>query len=204
MCSEIAPAYLQPYLTAARRHGENFASLLWASPETQAARFDAISRLCHIDGKSILDVGCGRADLLDFLLAHNIAPDHYTGLEAVEALANAAERKKSKNCLIVRADFVAEPARLLTAADVIVFSGSLNTLESHAFYSALRTAHAAAVEAVAFNFLCSPRLAGAAYLHWHRPDAVRQFAEELGGEVESLDDYLEGDCTICIRKTEHA
>ena len=203
MRSEIEPPYLQPYLAAARRHGEDFASLLWASPQTQAARFDAIVRLCDIDGKSILDVGCGRADLLDFLLARKIVPEHYTGLEAVDALADAAERKNSKNCLIVRADFVAEPARLLTAADVIVFSGSLNTLDSHAFYSALRTAHAAAVEAVAFNFLCSPRLAGAAYLHWHRPGTVRQFAEELGGQVESLNDYLQGDCTIRIRKLEH-
>ena len=56
--------YLQPYLKAAERHGAGFGSLLWASPETQASRFDAVERLGRLHGKSILDVGCGRADLL--------------------------------------------------------------------------------------------------------------------------------------------
>ena len=200
MRAEIEPDYLQPYLAAARRHGDGFGSLLWASPQTQAARFDAITRLCDLQGRSILDAGCGRADLLDHLLSRKIIPEHYTGLEAVDELAAAAERKQHPNRLIVRADFVMEPARLLTAADVVIFSGSLNTLESEAFYGALRTAHAAAVEAVVFNFLCSPRLAGAAYLHWRQTDAVRQFAVELDAEIVLLDDYLDGDCTVCLTK----
>src|SRR5205085_11899167 len=83
------PEYLQPYLSAVRRHGRGFGSLLWASPHTQAARFDAFVRLCALEGRSILDAGCGRADLLDFLLARGIRPDHYTGLEAVDTLADA-------------------------------------------------------------------------------------------------------------------
>lgn len=198
--SVTEPEYLLPYLAAARRHGEGFGSLLWASPETQNARFDAMTRLCRFHGNSILDVGCGRADLLDYLLVRGIQPEHYIGLEAVQVLADAAERKHRQDCLIVRADFVREPSRLLTAADLVVFSGSLNTLDTEAFYGSLRTAYAAAVEAVVFNFLDSPRLAGAAYLHWHRVDAIRQFAQGMGGEVELLDDYLDGDCTVCLRK----
>src|SRR5438045_4009908 len=53
--------YLLPYLKAAELHGSGFGSLLWASPETQATRFDAIERLGRLHGKSVLDVGCGRA-----------------------------------------------------------------------------------------------------------------------------------------------
>jgi hypothetical protein len=194
------PDYLQPYLTAARRHGCGFGSLLWASPATQAARFDAFARLCELDGHSVLDAGCGRADLLDFLLARGVHPDHYTGLEAVAALADAAETKRRPHSLIVRADFVAEPARLFTGADVMIFSGSLNTLQPQSFYEVLRTAWQAAVHELAFNFLASPQLAAIDYLHWHRPFDVMEFARELGGEVEMLDDYLPGDCTIRIRK----
>src|SRR5439155_2288453 len=105
------------------------------SPQTHAARFDALTRLCDLDERSILDVGCGRADLLDFLLARGIRPDHYLGLEAVEALADSAEQKRRPRSMIVRADFVAEPARLFAAADVIVFSGSLNTLDPQVFHA---------------------------------------------------------------------
>jgi hypothetical protein len=100
------------------------------------------------------------------------------------------------------ADFVTEPARLFTASDVIVFSGSLNTLESSVFFRAVKTAYEAAVGELAFNFLSAARLAGADYLHWHRPAIVRDFLMELGGEVAVLEDYLDADCTIRVRKPE--
>lgn len=197
------PEYLAPYHAAIRKHGGGFRSLLWDSLKSQAARFNVMTRLCQFHGNSVLDVGCGRADLLEFLISRGIEPDHYTGLEAMDTLVNTAREKQRPNSLIVQADFVAEPARLFTGADIIVFSGSLNMLESHVFYATVRTAHAAAVKEVAFNFLSSPYLAGADYLHWHRPLVVRKFAEELGGDVEISDDYLEGDYTVRIRKIEH-
>src|SRR5437868_2395141 len=134
--NHLAPEpYLLPYLRAADKHGAEFPSLLWASPQTQAARFDAVARLANLHHKSVLDVGCGRADLLDFLLDRNVRPSDYTGIEAVEDLAAAAEAKRRRfgDLRVVRADFVREPLRLFVAADVVVFSGSLNTIEDEAF-----------------------------------------------------------------------
>lgn len=200
MNDSTKPTYLQPYLSATRWHGSAFRSLLWESRKAQATRFDALARLCQFDGHSILDVGCGRADLLDFLIARGIQPKHYTGLEAIEPLAKSARRKGRPNSLIVNADFVADPDRMFSAADIVIFSGSLTTLESRAFYATLKTAHRAARKELAFNYLASPLLAGAKFLHWHRPAIVRQFAERLGGQIATLQDYLEGDCTLRIRK----
>jgi len=197
------PTYLQPYLEAARRHGAGFGSLLWASPLTQAARFDAFTRLCHFQGKSILDAGCGRADFLDFLLNRGIIPEHYVGLEAVEPLAAAAERKAHRNCTILRADYVTDPARLLVGADIVVFSGSLNTLDVKSFEATLRIAFDAAGEHLVFNFLCSPSLAAARFLTWHAKPDVMRFARSLSPEARSLDDYLAGDCTVAMRKQEN-
>jgi SAM-dependent methyltransferase len=195
-----SPTYLQPYLSATRWHGSAFRSLLWESRKAQATRFDALARLCNFDGQSVLDVGCGRADLLDFLLARGIQPKHYTGLEAVEPLANSARRKRRPNSLILNADFVADPDCMFTAADIVVFSGSLTTLESRPFYATLKSAHRAAQNELAFNYLASPLLAGAEFLHWHRPNIVNQFVKKLGGHIATLQDYLEGDCTLRIRK----
>jgi hypothetical protein len=159
-----------------------------------------MERLCGMKGKSITDVGCGRADLVDYLFGRGIHLEHYTGIEAVTALATAAARKHHSNMLIIPCDFVAEPTRLFTGSDAIVFSGSLNTLEPEVFYKTIRYAHQATVESVVFNFLSSPRLAAAEYLHWYPPEDILQFARDLGGEVTMLDDYLDGDCTIHIRK----
>src|SRR5207253_10804325 len=103
---------------------------------------------------------------------------------------------------VVRADFVREPARLFAGADVIVFSGSLNTLEEADFYGTLRRAFDAAAEAVVFNFLCHSYLAGADYLRWRRPNDVIAFANTLASDVHTLDDYLDGDFTVAMRKKE--
>src|SRR3954469_9180899 len=85
-----APPYLQPYLSAAQLYGAGFNALLWASKRTQAARFDAFMRLVNFPGHSVLDAGCGRADLMNHLLEHNVVPHDYIGLEGVDALAAAA------------------------------------------------------------------------------------------------------------------
>jgi hypothetical protein len=200
--TQTAPAYLTPYLDAASRHGAGFSTLLWASPHTQAVRFAALTRLVGLNGKSLLDVGCGRADLLDYLLSHNVRPAHYVGLEGVTALADAAEAKRHTEAMIVRADFVREPLRLFVAADVVYFSGSLNTLDPSTFYGTIRKAYDAAAEALVFNFLCSPELAGVSYLHWHQPSEVWAFCKTLTPNVRRLDDYLRGDTTFALTKPE--
>ncbi len=196
-----APAYLQPYLKAAARHGSGFGSLLWASPRTQAIRFAALLQAAgNASGKVILDVGCGRADLLDFMLSRGVYPRRYIGLEAVEELAVAAENKRRRHCEIVRGDFVRDPAQLCINADILLFSGSLNTLDEPAFYQSVASAFDAATEAVVFNFLASPFLAASSHLTWHPSDAVLAFAGKLSKRVRLWENYLKGDATIAIRK----
>lgn len=194
------PSYLAPYLRAAERCGAGFGSLLWASPSTQHARFEAIRRACNPGGKRILDVGCGRADFCDFLLKRGVRYVQYTGLEAVDELAAAARRKAQPRSLIVRGDFVKEPARLLVGADLVVFSGSLNTLDTRSFYATIRVAFDAAAGALVFNFLASPMLAAQSYLTWHKPEDVLAAIKDWTPRVRVLDDYLEGDCTVALLK----
>jgi hypothetical protein len=197
---EPTPTYLLPYTSAAREHGAGFKSLLWTSPSSQAARFEALTRVYDFHGKSILDAGCGRADFLDYLLNRGIVPDHYVGLEAMEEVAQAAERKHHARCTILRADFVREPMRLFAGADAVVFCGSLNTLEKDVFYTTLGRAMDAAVEAVVFNFLSSPHLAHAKYLTWHPVRDVQAFIARRMRAHALLDDYVDGDATIIAKQ----
>ncbi len=195
-----APAYLAPYLKAVRRHGSTFPSLLWASPSTQATRFDAICGIEDLNGESVLDVGCGRADLLDFMLAHQVRPADYVGIEAVEELARAAEAKGHANLTILRADFVSEPARMFVGADAVIFSGSLNTLDDDAFYGTIGRAFEATADWLIFNFLSSSYLAAKDYLYWRRAPQVESFVRKLTRDVRVLSGYLQGDCTIALRR----
>jgi SAM-dependent methyltransferase len=204
VCANLQPPYLLPYVRAAERHGADFPSLLWASPHTQATRFDAIQRLGDLNRRSVLDVGCGRADLLTFLLERGVRPADYTGIEAVDDLAAAAERNCAAHSApparIIRADFVREPLRLFAGADVVVISGALNTVEDGPFYTTIRRAFEAGAESLVFNFLCSSYLAGAEYLRWRRAGDVLPYCHQLTDAVRTLDDYLEGDFTVALFK----
>ena len=101
---------------------------------------------------------------------------------------------------IIRADFVQEPARLFAGADIVMFSGSLNTLEHEQFYQTLSCAFDAAAEALVFNFLSSSMLAGQRYLKWRRIDDVLQFLRPMSSDIRVDSDYLAGDCTMCVLK----
>ena len=194
------PSYLEPYQAASRKYGAGFGSLLWASPKTQAVRFKALLQAVPIDGLNVMDVGCGRADLFQYMLATRRYPRSYVGVEGVEALALAAENKHYPNCRIVRGDFVESPSLLDDAADVLLYSGSLNTMDSRLFYACIGAGFVAAKQAMAFNFLCSPLLAGASHLAWHPADEVVDFCRQLCGRIEFSNQYMRGDATIALFK----
>src|SRR5262249_27602096 len=134
-------------------------------------------------------------------MARDIAVKQYIGIEAVDELAASAMRKQLPDTRIIHGDFVREPRLLNLAADVIVFSGSLNTLDADQFYLSLREAFEAAGEVLAFNFLAARHIANAEWLTWHRAADVLKFAGGLSAQVSMLDDYLDGDCTVAIHKS---
>jgi hypothetical protein len=193
-----AATYLTPYRQAHKMRGVR--ALLWDGPRDQTVRFEAIVRACPLDGRHVLDVGCGRADLLGFLRARGIFPAHYTGLEAQPWLVRAARRRRYADCSIVEGDFVTHPEKLLVGADVVVFSGSLNLLSSKQFYRSVRRGWEAANRWLVFNFLCTPDLAGARWLVWHRRAAVLALAARLGAVAAMDVGYEAGDCTVVMRK----
>jgi hypothetical protein len=194
------PTYLEPYLSAARKYGAGFGTLLWASPKTQAVRFKALLGAVDVSNLSIMDVGCGRADLLEYIFQTKHIPRSYIGLEAVAELADAAEQKQLPNCRIIRGDFLQDPTMLANVVDVVLISGALNTMDSSSFYGCLQSAFDAADKVLVFNFLCSPLLAASSHLIWHKPEEVMRFANSLSPRVEFWDNYLRGDATIAIWK----
>ena len=193
------PRYLEPYLAAVREHGGTFRSLLWSSPETQSARFRAITDLVDFTGKTVLDAGCGRADFLDHLQSLGWQGGNYIGLEAVPVLAAVAQRKMPHGHRVVEGDFIQHPELMRIDAGIIVFCGSLNTLDRFSFYLTLRHAIEAA-PAVVFNFLSSAHRAGGPHLTWHDPQDVIKFTRGMGGRVRLADKYLKGDCLIHVER----
>jgi SAM-dependent methyltransferase len=194
------PSYLAPYQRAHGRGLSGARALLWIEKRDQVVRFEAIVRAVPLAGRRVLDAGCGPADLLGYLRRRRIVPAHYTGLEAQPWLARAARRRRYPRCTIVEADFVRDPEALDVGADVVVFSGSLNLLAARDFQRSIRAGWAATRRWLVFNFLCTPDLAGARWLRWHRPATVRALAARLGADARLIQGYEAGDCTAVLTK----
>lgn len=169
---EGCAAYLEPYEAAARRHGASFEATLWASRDAQRERFRVISEMADLSGKVVLDAGSGCGDLALFLRDRGVHPARYIGLEGVAQVACAACDCAIPGAEFVEVDFVADhEAFVRHRPDVVVFSGSLNTLDQRdamdvldRAWTAVRAAPCLAhgqAAALVFNFLsdrCSERL----------------------------------------------
>jgi len=83
-----------------------------------------------------------------------------------------------------------------------VFSGSLNTLDEGHFEISLREGFESAREVMVFNFLAGAHIANADWLRWHRKEDVMELVGRWGKRFEMRDDYLDGDCTIAVRKSD--
>ena len=162
-----APSYLRPYQEAVAQHGPRFESLLWRNRDFQRTRFAVLVDAVDLTGRVVADMGCGNADLAEFLATHHVPLKRYIGVEGVPALAESSRSRIAALGVagdIVEADFAA--ADLFTTlhaehgVDVVMFSGSLNTFEQASAlgvldraWSALACDNPADGGALVFNFL---------------------------------------------------
>ncbi len=209
------PSYLRPYQEAVEKMGPRFEALLWNARQTQQRRFGAIADMVGLGGRVVADLGCGRADLAAFIHSRGVGYTRYVGVEGVEELLEASrERARDEalpSCEFLRLDFVADASAFKTlvrehAADVLVFSGSLNTLRGKEARRVLERAWDALATApgrvLVFNFLSDlhPSTAETGPAHRFRTAKMTAWAMERTPLVRVRTDYLNGhDATIAMR-----
>jgi len=223
--------YLECYREAVDRFGPSFEATLWCSREMQRTRFEVMAAMIDFRGKVIIDAGCGLGDLAEFLCEQGIAYARYVGLEAIEELAAAAAGRGLARGEIVHGDFVSDEGLLGRVASeqaarccggrgalVIVFSGSLNTLDEPVARQAVRRAAEAvglpccggegrgdmsSTGAVVFNFL-GDRFASSPVINLgpaRRFDTVAMldWALSITPDAQLRQDYFNGhDATIVM------
>ena len=151
--------YLDPYRKAVDRFGPGFEATLWLSREKQALRFSVIASMVDLTDRVVIDAGCALGDFAAFMAAEGIRPRAYIGLEGVSELVDEARERRLPGARFELADFVADADAFKScmptglAPEIVVFSGSLNTLEQAQALEVLGRAWNACEEAVVFNFL---------------------------------------------------
>lgn len=74
------------------RHGYSHKSLDWGSKESQICRFKVIKEVGIQDNDTLLDVGCGLADLYEWLVVNKTFVD-YAGIDISSQMIKAAQRR---------------------------------------------------------------------------------------------------------------
>ena len=140
----------ESYLRRFRKYGVDPRSLKWQSGKAAEQRYKEIVSLLNLEGKDILDVGCGFGGIIPFI-ASLVNKFSYTGIDLVGEFIDEAKRIYPEHTFI-KGDYFAKP--LKKKFDIIIANGSLNSNVPHnlAFRKkAIMTMFANAKEAVVFN-----------------------------------------------------
>lgn len=102
-------------------HGESPKALLWANYKVPAIRFKELATDLPIDGKTILDVGCGMGDLLPFLYSKS-TNFRYQGMDINEEFIKIAQKRYEGHDFKVADPLTEDVGRF----DIVICSGMLN------------------------------------------------------------------------------
>ena len=184
-----------------RQHGPEAASVGWGSRASQQLRFTVLAGVGLRRGDRVLDVGCGKGDLLEWLEEAGLEVD-YTGLDVTPAMVEACRARFPGRAFHVGtlADL---PAGLRPPFDVVLASG-LFYLRQHrplAFMEeTVRDMFAACRRAAAFNSL-STWAADREGDEFHAdPLETLRWCRRLTPHVVLRHDYKENDFTVYLRR----
>jgi trans-aconitate methyltransferase len=186
-------ALVSRYEERLARYGSRPEALGWSRPELQRRRFAALSGPIFEHGSgSVLDIGCGFADLHDYLHAGGW-DGTYTGVDVVPGLLEKA-RERHPDLDLRHLDF-SEGAQGLPTHDFVVASGVFNgrlSKEDHAAYvlRTLRLMFDRARVAVCVDFL-STWVNYQKPENWHAdPEETLRSARTLSRRIVVRHDYL--------------
>lgn len=173
----------------------------WESSESQRLRFEALAGQANLQGKKLLDVGCGLGSLNGFLRDRGITC-RYTGVDILETMVLEAAKRYPYGRYLQGDVFTTDifPDK---SFDVVFSSGIFNLNlgnNSEFFQSAVKKLIALARETVSFNLLHkhSPNRDDQNYYYFHPEEVTKILIPLLPEEscIRIVDKYLPNDFTV--------
>lgn len=174
----------------------------WESEEAQRLRFDMLLSSIKLDGKRLLDVGCGTGNLIEYIKSKGINTD-YTGIDILERMIEKAKSKKL-DAEFYHIDIFENNIFNNKAFDIIYASGifNLNLGNNSEFLKrALKLFLRLSSEAVVFNLLHSSSPDREDKYFYFHPDEVEEVLLEFSDEIASVgfvEAYLKNDFTVVL------
>jgi trans-aconitate methyltransferase len=187
---------------AFRQFGHHPNALLWSGIKIQYLRFEQLAKINIQTGDSLLDVGCGFADLNFYLKQQNI-PTQYQGIDIVEDFIVKAKALYPKAQLSVNDLFTLDPEP--NSIDYLMLSGALNYVIDDADNKARQTIEkmfATCRKGIAFNLLDNDDQWSSSRndLQTYNKQEVESWVKKLTSNYQIIDNYLDNDFTLLAWK----
>lgn len=137
-----------------QRYGDDGANLFWSDKASQYARFKLLSKIGDLSKASVLDVGAGFGDFLDFAQEYSVNIGNYVGVDIIPAIIEIAEKKHPDKRFEVR-DIIQTPYAD-NSFDFVIGSGLFALEDEHwskSVYDMIKAMYDIAIKGVAVNFL---------------------------------------------------
>ena len=179
-------------------HGADSSFALgWRNEHDQQVRFAALAAIADLNGKAVLDAGCGYADLYPFLKNRYPQLVHYYGIDQITELLDEAILRHGylSDTTFIAGNFLYSD---LPVCDYVLASGSLNYGSSITgfIYTAIEKLYSHCTAALGFNLLRYMPVDGT--LVAYDPNDILGFCKTLSPNVVLSADYDEADFTIFI------
>lgn len=182
-----------------KRFGYHPHALYWSSREIQEIRFKVLAEIGVSAGDTILDVGCGFADLKSWFTQQGLDV-LYTGIDISPHLIEVAKEKNPDVCLYVGE--LSDCGFKAKTFDWVLLSGALN----EPYHDKGKYAKKCIVEmfdisskGIAFNLL-NAAVVKAYDLQSFDADETFEFCKKITSNVQLITGYLTNDFTIYMRK----
>ena len=153
-----ADVLIANYQALLERYGPDHRAVQWSSKDAQHRRFAVLTEVVE-PGSSVMDVGCGLGDLLEYLRLQRGFTGAYLGLDFVPEFIEHARRRFADDDGARFELFDARHDSFANPYDYVLISGTFNNLVTDSsahlewIHRTVERAFAAANTAVAFNNL---------------------------------------------------
>lgn len=184
------------YHNNVKKHKNEIGSPAWGSKKSQEKRFDILTQIGDIKGKSILDVGCGLGDMYGWLKTKH-AGFKYEGMDITPSMIKMAKSNypgvKFRVADILKID---KPKY-----DYILASGIFNRkVKNHEKFlkSSVLNMFKLCKIGIAFNIMSVKADFKEKNEYYAEPDVIFRFCLNISRKVVLRHDYMPHDFTIYI------
>jgi ubiquinone/menaquinone biosynthesis C-methylase UbiE len=189
------------YDTRFKKLGPVVQSVGWSNKADQYKRFDLLFNNSDLTGKSILDVGCGLGDLVEYLETRGIRDYVYIGIDISREFINFAELKYGNQNVSFHVEDVLSLNNL--SADVVLASGAFSFRQlgmKKYVEKAIEKMYSISNDFCSANFLSSETDYKLKKNQYYTPSWVLKQALSLSGNVELKYGSPRNEFTIVINK----